>query len=145
MSMRSKLVQLLGNQRFRRYLLVGGGAFLAEYGSFLILFSGFRMWLWLANGSSFCIGLATSFLLNRLWVFSSHVKKYEKRAHHQLAFYAGLSLINLMLTLLLVAYFKREGIDPRIGKILASGLTSIWNFILFKAFIFRHLEPQQGQ
>jgi putative flippase GtrA len=123
-----------------RYVLVGGGAFITEYGSFYVLFAVLHMRLLLANGISFCLGLGISFVLSRVWTFQHQEKVYQKKTAHQFSFYMTLSLINLGLTLLLVSYFKHLGIDPRIGKLLAMAITSLWNFMLLKHFIFNHAE-----
>lgn len=126
-----------------KYLVAGCAAFAAEYLSFYVMISSFGVALYVANTLSFCIGLMTSFLLNRLWTFGG--KQYSKGASHQLSFYIILATANLMLTNLLVAIFTNAGINPKIGKLIAMIVTSSWNFILFKYIIFRHKKQPNDQ
>jgi putative flippase GtrA len=119
---------------------VGVVAFCAEYGSFYGLYVEAKWPLYIANSISFGLGLLTSFLLNRLWTFSH--KKYQKKPAHQFSFYMILALINLVLTNLLVGWLKFMGVNPRIGKLAAMIITSLWNYILFKLIIFTHQPPE---
>jgi len=127
-----------------RYLVVGGAAAISEYGSFLLLFMVFNVWLWLANAVSYALGLLTSFWLNRLWVFRHKQKVYQKKLNHQFVLYVTMASVNLFLTLLIVAYLKHLGVKPVVGKLLAMAITSIWNFIIFRSFIFMHQDTPKS-
>ena len=131
-----RLAKKVLKQPVIRFLVVGGSAFVVEYGSFTIMYDLIGVWLILANGLSFILGLGTSFSLNRLWTFG--YKEYEKRTTHQLAYYVILAGINLLATILIVSYLKHLGIAPKYGKLIAMALTSSWNFVLFKKFVFTH-------
>jgi putative flippase GtrA len=131
------MIKLLLKHSFARYVLVGGVAFVTEYTSFYGLFVGLKIPLLLANALSFCLGLLVAFGLNRLWVFSAH--EYDKAAHHQLGLYISLAVINLFLTLALVASFTHLGIKPTFGKLIAMVITSSWNFILLRFLVFTHV------
>jgi putative flippase GtrA len=123
-------------RQFIRYAVSGLVAFGVEYGSFYLLFVVGGMYLLAANALSFCCGLITAFMLNRLWAFSAH--EYNKKASHQFGFYATLALVNLFLTLAIVAGLKWLGIKPTVGKLIAMVITSSWNFLLLKFWIFAH-------
>ncbi len=90
----------------------------------------------LASGISFCLGLAITFTLNRAWAFASH--EYSKKAAHQLTYYTILASLNLFLTVALVGVFQKLGLLPMVGKFIAMVLTSGWNFLLLKFFVFSH-------
>jgi len=129
------------SQSLAKYLIAGVGAFLVEYGSFYGMYFGLKWPLWVANSISFGLGLLTSFWLNRLWTFGH--KSYSKKTAHQLGFYTGLALINLLLTNLLVIGLKHfAAVDPKYGKLAAMVITSLWNYILFKAIIFTHRDSK---
>jgi len=130
------MITLLLKHPFVRYVLIGGLAFVTEYVSFYILFVELKVVLVVANALSFCFGLLVAFTLNRLWVFSAH--QYSKRAAHQFGFYVTLAIINLFLTLAIVAVLKRWGVEPTVGKLLAMVITSSWNFVLLKFLVFTH-------
>ncbi len=123
----------LGKPLFK-YLIVGGCAFVVEFGSFYGLYAGLEWPLYLANSTSFCLGLLTSFCLNRLWTFKHDT--YHRKTAHQFGLYVGLALINLMLTNLFVEGFVWLGANPQVSKLAAMIITSAWNYILFKVIIF---------
>lgn len=133
--MKQPATQFINSSIFR-YLFVGGTAFAAEYISFIVMYRIADLKLVLANGLSFCLGLATSFLLNRAWTFATH--EYKRKAVHQFGFYVSLSVINLLATILLLSIFTNVGINPNVGKLLAMAITSSWNFLIFKRLIFVH-------
>lgn len=121
-----------------RFLLVGGLAASVEFGGFLLLFYVLHTSLWFANGVSFVMGLLTSFALNRQWTFFTTTDgEYSKRLHHQFVMYLALALMNLLLTIWFVQVFTKFGVLPAIAKILAMGITSVWNFFLYKTAIFK--------
>lgn len=117
-----------------RYFVVGGSAFLAEYGSFYILFQGLSVQVYIANSISFCLGLFVSFALNRTWTFRSGA--YKHHAKHQAGMYLGLAILNLFLTNGIIGLLKMIGLDPRFGKIVAMATIVAWNFFIFKHLIF---------
>jgi putative flippase GtrA len=124
-------------RQFIRYVLIGLLAFAVEYGSFYFLFVISGLFLLAANALSFCLGLIVAFVLNRIWAFGSH--EYSKKAAHQFGFYATLAVINLLLTLVIVSALKWIGVEPTIGKLIAMVITSSWNFLLLKFWVFTHV------
>lgn len=130
------MIKPLLRTSFVRYVLIGLLAFAVEYISFYLLFVQAKMVLVVANALSFCLGLVVAFLLNRAWAFSHH--EYSKKAAHQFGFYATLAIINLFLTLAIVAILKWMGVEPTIGKLIAMIITSSWNFVLLKFWVFTH-------
>jgi putative flippase GtrA len=136
-------ISKLTEESFSRYVLAGAGAFVIEYGSFYLMYVRLKGPLYLANSISFGLGLLTSFLLNRLWTFGH--KSYSKRTAHQLSFYITLALVNLLLTNVLVGLLKQVEVNPRIGKLIAMIVTSLWNYVLFKAIIFTHRKNESGE
>jgi putative flippase GtrA len=124
-------------RQFIRYVLIGLLAFAVEYSSFYLLYVVGGMFLLAANALSFCLGLVVAFILNRLWAFGSH--QYSKRASHQFGFYATLAVVNLLLTLAIVAGLKWIGVQPTVGKLIAMIITSSWNFLFLKFWVFTHV------
>lgn len=123
-------------RQITRFLFVGLSAATIEFGSFLLLYYVAHGSLVLANGVSFVLGLLTSFTLNRQWTFFTQEHHFDKRMHHQFILYCVLAAVNLGLTLLLVEMFGVFGILPAIAKFLAMGITSAWNFVVYRLFIF---------
>lgn len=125
-----------------RYLVSGGSAFAAEYVSFLLLYAVLSAQLYVANTLSFCLGLAISFTLNRVWTFREG--NYKRAARHQFAMYAVLAACNVVLTNVIIGLLDRAGLDPRLGKIACMFFIVCWNFFIFRYVIFaNHSEDRK--
>jgi putative flippase GtrA len=131
-----EFAQKIIEKRLIHYLVAGGTAFVVEYGSFLVFYYGLHMSAVIANTISFILGLATSFTLNRFWVFGH--KKQNRRVSHQLSIYAIVGGANLLITDTAIHYMVHAGIPAFIDKILLVMLVACWNFVIFKKFIFAH-------
>lgn len=122
-----------------RYLIVGGSAFLVEYGIFLTLHYTTGL-LVLANVVSFTIALLYSFLLHYAWTFCGN--------HHygirlQLVSYVGLGIFNVILTSsLIVILVDRFSLEPWVAKFMCMILVIVWNFIISNKIIFRFKKSQ---
>jgi putative flippase GtrA len=119
----------------RRYLVVGVSVYLFEL---LVIVVAQRQWhasSVVAVGLSFWLGLMVSFGLQKFVTFG------DKRTHHrivlaQLATVSLLVVFNFGFTLLLTKLLS--GVVPAvICRTLALGMTTIWNFYLYKTRIFK--------
>lgn len=118
----------------RRYLIIGVSVYLFE-----LLVIAVAQWLGANNvvavGLSFWLGLIVSFMLQKLVTFQ------DKRTHHrvlipQLVAFSLLVLFNFGFTLLVTQLFI--GILPAAAtRTVALGITTIWNFYLYKTKIFK--------
>lgn len=128
------IVSLLESKKIK-YLAVGGTAFLIEYICFAVL-NYATNWLVLANILSFTVGLATSFLLHRIWTFSS--SGYNHSGRHQFTAYFILAVINLLLTSILISVLVNVlSINPLIAKLVCMALIVVWNYVLLSKVIFK--------
>lgn len=117
--------------QFLRYLGSGGTAAALEIGSYqLMLIAG--IWYQIAAPLSGFIGLLTAFLGHKYIVF----QKKEETAQHAWRFIV-LQLINLVIQSLLVIMFVEVfGVHELWAKILGIGCTVMWNFFLYKFFVY---------
>jgi len=118
-----------------KFLIVGSITFLCEYIIFYSLYVLLHWELLLSNSLSFAVGLSMSFMLNRLWAFK--IDRYARKLHHQAVIYGALAATNLVINNLIVAGLKADGLDPRIGKVVAIAVIAIWNLLIYKYFIFK--------
>lgn len=102
-----------------------------EIGSYqLMLWLG--VWYAAAAFLSGLIGLTTAFLGHKYIVFQ---KKEETKQH--LVRFAILQFTNLIIQTLLVALFVEVfGVDELLAKVLGIGCTVMWNFFLYKFFVY---------
>jgi putative flippase GtrA len=119
---------------FVRYLIVGGGVYLLELGVILIAQAGGASSV-VAVGIAFWTGLAVSFILQKFFTFG------DKRTHHRVI------LKQLLAVGLLVAWnfvftigvtkVLEAWLPPTVTRTIALGITTLWNFYLYRTSIFR--------
>lgn len=131
--MNLKLKPLLSTPA-RRYVFIGGSVYLLEL-AVIVIAQGLGSSAVVAVGLSFWVGLVVSFALQKLVTFG------DKRTHHrilvpQLAAFSLLVLFNFGFTILLTKLLSN--VLPAVAtRTLALGLTTIWNFYLYKTRIFK--------
>lgn len=123
-----------------RYLLTGGSVYLLEllvivvaehYGSSPVV----------AVGLSFWIGLVVSFIIQKVFTFG------DKRVNHkillpQVICFSLLVLWNFGFTVLVTDLLK-DTLPPVVTRTLALGVTTVWNFYLYKTRIFKQDPPEE--
>lgn len=98
----------------------------------------------LSSAAGFIAGFLFSFPINRNKVFQSehnHASRFSART--QIVLYFSLCIFNLLTTSLLVAAIvSSDFVEIQYAKIAVTGLIAIWNFLLFKLFIFAKLNAK---
>lgn len=139
------LNHLLSNQFFR-FLLVGGSAALANFGSrfFFSLFFSFFVSVALAT----TMGTVISFIFNKIFTFQAN----DERITIQIVKFAIMSVIAIFFTsfmatlaMNLFRWANIAGLFPKVlmeslAHIFAIGVTTIYNFLAMKYFSFRRLQ-----
>lgn len=122
-----------------KYILTGILAFMAEYGSFLLLAYVFSVKLLaISQTLSFCLGLLVSFLGSRQFTFREADRSYKMSKQIQLAGYATLAIVNLLVSNLMIYSLVHQFMAPSwIAKVITMGAVALWNFIIFKKLIFK--------
>lgn len=124
-----------------RYLLIGGSIYIFELAVIIVAqhngLSAVR-----AVALSFCLGTLVSFFLQKLVTFG------DKRMHHkilipQLAATALLILWNLGFSVFVTKLFARH-LPAVVSRTIALGITTIWNFYLYKTKIFKNANELIG-
>jgi putative flippase GtrA len=119
----------------RRYLMVGVSVYIFELLVIVVAQQAGASNVW-AVGISFWAGLIVSFFLQKLFTFG------DKRMHHrilvpQLVAVTLLVFFNFGFTLLMTQLL--QSIVPAVvSRTVALGITTIWNFYLYKTRIFTH-------
>ncbi len=127
-------IQALLQKPGHRYLVVGGSIYGLEL-VVIVIAQRFGASAVLAVGLSFWIGLVVSFALQKLVTFG------DKRLHHrvllpQIIAFSLLVLFNFGFTLL-VTKLLYPALPAVVTRTLALGITTIWNFYLYKTRIFK--------
>lgn len=135
--MRQKLIDLLKRPGIR-YLIVGGSVYLFELVVIYVAQHNGASAV-VAVGLSFWLGLIVSFVLQKVVTFS------DKRTHHkilipQIVAVTLLVLFNFGFTIL-VTKLLAHALPAVVTRTIALGVTTIWNFYLYKTRIFKTDEP----
>ncbi len=127
---------------FMRFCVVGGVAFLADYGVLVLLnnilpeLSGFR--LYIATAGGFIVGLTVNYILSIHFVYISARTSHVGRTLKAFAIFALVSAVGLGLTLLgMFIGTELLFINYKLVKVVVTGVVLLWNYIGRKVFIFK--------
>ena len=121
--------------RFGEYMVGGGAQFWSGYATFAVLDQVLGTSFWAAKSLSYFLGVSVNFVLERFWVFRQ--KRISKKQIEATAgrFYL-LMLVNLALDLAIVGGLRELGLTPYIGQFVAAGFFTVWNYLIFKLWVF---------
>lgn len=121
--------------QFLRYVLVGGVAFIVDFGSLYILTDFIAIYYLISAAIAFTLGLMTNYLLSINWVFNRRTfdnKKFE------FGLFAIIGIIGLILNEVFIWFFTAElGFYYLISKIISAIIILFWNFFARKLTLFR--------
>ena len=121
-------------QEFRRYLGVGGIAFMADFTMFTLLSSGFKIHYLAAFFIAFLFGSLVNYKLSVSWVF---VHRAIPEASMEISLFIIIGVITLGLSFILMSWFVENlHLHYLFAKCLTTGITLIMNFAGRKAFLF---------
>jgi len=122
-----------------RYLIIGGSVYAFEL---LVIVIAQKMGANapLAVAISFCLGTLVSFFLQKLVTFG------DKRMHHrilipQMIATALLIVWNLSFSVLLTKLLENH-LPAVVTRTIALGITTIWNFYIYKTRIFKNSDAE---
>lgn len=146
---KAKLLRLFWE--FFRYALVGGIAFLVDYGT-LILFrelilTGETSWeLMLSAAAGFVTGLVTNYVLSLVFVFRKTENSGNGKSLSAFIIFTVIGLIGLGLTELIM-YLGTEllHISYLFVKIAAAAIVLVWNYVGRKLLIFNKKGKVRGE
>ncbi len=120
-----------------RYVIVGGLAFIVDFGLVYLFYQKVGWPLWLATGAGFIASFAVNYTLQRIFSFSS-------RAAHggALVRYSLLVAVNTLLTIAIVTLFDSTIVGWGGGKVIATIITTLGNYFAYRFWVFpAHRDP----
>lgn len=121
--------------QFARFLVVGGISFTVDYGLFLVLHHMLDVQYLVASTISFAVSLVLNYVLTLRYVFD---KRDDRNVVKEFALYLGLNVIALGLNqAILFLTVDQVGLSPALGKIVATLVVLVYNFISRRALIER--------
>lgn len=130
----------LDGRRFLVYVVVGVVGFAVDFGLLVLFREVVRTPVWLAATISFWASLAVVFLSNKYLTFDA-----RGAGSRQLLRYFVLLGVNYLATLGVIYLAERTGFGYQIGKVVAVGMTTIWNYFAYQLWVFRTPEPVPPQ
>lgn len=121
--------------QFAKFLVVGGISFTVDYGLFLLLHTVLGVPYVVASTVSFSLSLVLNYVLTLKYVF---VAQPGRSIAKEFAIYVALNIVALGLNqLILLATVELLGIWPEVGKLIATAVVLVYNFIARKMLIER--------
>lgn len=122
-----------GRRPLLAYLVIGGLSYVVDAGLLLALSAGPGVPLWAAASAGYWTSVLVNFGLNRL-VF--HVAGGGPVHRHALR-YGALLALNYVVTLVVLEVGTGLGVPVLAAKTFAVALTTCWNFVLYRVWVFR--------
>ncbi len=130
-------------KEFARYLVVGGSAFLVDYGVLYLtktyLFQSLGdTGVYLATALGFLAGLIYNYILSLIWVFQSAKTQNKGKTIGAFVIFAVIGVIGLLLTEggMYIGY-QLLGINYLIVKLFVAAVVLLWNYGARKVILFR--------
>jgi len=134
---RHRMTRLLW--QFARFLIVGLASFAIDYGLYVLLFQVLGVHYLVASTISFSVSLIVNYILTLKFVFDARA---ERRIVREFLAYIGLNIIALGLNqLILYLAVDVFGASPFVGKLIATAIVLVYNFISRKLLIERAGAP----
>jgi len=135
-------------RQFAQYVLVGGLAFLVDFGTLFVLTDYADFHYLVSATAGFLLGLLVNYLICIRWIFDYRALS---NVRHEFAVFAGVGVAGLVINNGLI-YALTEWADIHYlgSKIVAAGLILIFNFSLRRTLLFsdrrsRPPEPSSTQ
>jgi putative flippase GtrA len=120
--------------RFVGFVAAGGTATVINYALFALLYWAGMNYL-LASAIGYVSGIAVSFTINKLFVFTD-----AKTRPRQFLRYTAIYLVALVAQLGLLEIGVRVGLDPLVANAIALVIVVVVNFFVIRRFVFTTTE-----
>ncbi len=118
---------------FSKFTVVGAINTVIDFGVFFILHDVFAVMFVVAHILAFFVALANSFYFNAIWTFKNLKKDQLIR---QISSFVLIGLIGLLLSTLTI-YVANQFMWVYWAKILAMGVSFVWNYVGSWLFVFK--------
>ncbi|PIR50205.1 hypothetical protein COU79_00705 [Candidatus Peregrinibacteria bacterium CG10_big_fil_rev_8_21_14_0_10_54_7] len=118
-------------KQFALYIFSGGLAFVADYGSYLLMLQA-GMWYVTANLWANVIGFFATFFLHKFITFRTEGDPFN----HFIRYCVMTAISVAGQTAVLYALVEFGNIGEEFAKIISMGIVVLWNFFLYKRFVY---------
>ncbi|WP_233626704.1 GtrA family protein [Saccharopolyspora sp. SCSIO 74807] len=126
-------------QQLLRFVVIGGGCALIDFGTYSLLLGLAGFPVWLSKSISFILGTTTSYLINRKYTFSGASTGNSKAKAGAFAIvYTVTFFVNMGSNQLLVVLFDaQQAWQFTLFWVIAQGFGTLINFVMLKWVVFR--------
>ena len=136
MRYRRPLIWRIADVRFIRYLFASVGALAVDFGSFLALMA-LGVMAVPASAVGYSLGIFAHWLMSSRAVFQDRVADAGSQRSRQKALFVISALVGLGLTTLIVGLGDWSGLDPRLAKLAAIGVSFLATWVIRAKVVFR--------
>jgi putative flippase GtrA len=141
--MKLKAKQIREVKRFGEYMVGGGAQFWSGYAAFALLDQVIGMSFWPAKSLAYFLGVSVNFILERFWVFGQKRITRQQIQTTASRFYT-LMFLNFLIDLGIVGGLRELGLTPYLGQFVSAGFFTVWNWVLFKLWVFARKRREAG-
>lgn len=127
-----------------RFVAVGGTNTVIDFSILFTLTNLLTVPVFWANIISTSVALTFSFFANKKFTFKDNANNKAQMPVFLVITLLGLWVIQPIIIALVDAGFSRTGLDNNIilliGKLMATCVTLVWNYVLYKKFVFKITE-----
>jgi putative flippase GtrA len=127
------IIDKIQNTHFLKYLIAGGISFVSDFFAFYFGFYAFDLTVTNANMLGMISGFISGFLFYQYWVFASRRLIYLNFLQMTLLLFINIVLVNYLIDVSVNQLF----LSPELSKIILQVIVVIWNYFIYKFFIFR--------
>ena len=139
MSLAHRLKSIVREGFLVKFLVVGALSFALDLGLLALLHEVGHVDLWIATPIAFLASLVFNFFVQKNFTFQSGA-----RAHVSFLKYGALVAFNVVATDVIVNFAAGAGQSYALGKVIATLATTVWNFLLYKHWIFKAPPAHDG-
>jgi putative flippase GtrA len=128
-----KIINKIQSTALIKYLIAGSIAFIFDFFSFYVGFHAFDLSITNANMLGMVAGFVSGFIFYQYWVFTGRRMVYLTFLQMTLLFFINIILINYLIDVSV----NQLSMPPELSKIVLQVGVVVWNFFIYKYFIFR--------
>ena len=125
----------VGAVQFWRFIVVGCGSFLTDFGAYCLLTKVLLVHPLIANPITRTLGGLFSFAMNKRWTFGNHGKS---RGYVQFGRFWVVWVMSFALSESLIwLFYVHMGVEKATTKVFAEGITGVFTFLCHRYWTFK--------